>query len=87
MGGRGASASKQPTITTNSGTFTLKQLRQRDNRVIKMFTDMWDGKMSAKELHDSLEAMKKKGEISQGEIDARQYDASRLYDLRRNRRR
>ncbi len=68
--------SKKKTIHTQSGDYTADELKQRDEEIKQMYKDSWEGKMSAKDLHDKLEEMKKDGKVSQGELSALQYDAS-----------
>lgn len=77
MGGRGASASKAGSkITTQSGTYTASQLKQRDNKIMKMYNDAWNGKMSYAELNNQLEKMVENGQVSRGELRSIQYQAS-----------
>lgn len=67
---------EEKSIHTQSGSYTQKELKDRDESVKQMYKDMWDNKMSAKELHDNFEKMKSEGKISEGELRSLQYDAS-----------
>jgi hypothetical protein len=67
-------------ITTGSGTYTYEELKKRDNMIIQMFIDFWEGKMEVMELHKKKEEMLKNGKITHGELDSLQYYASRVHD-------
>lgn len=71
-----AKEKEEKTIHTQSGDYTADELKQRDEEIKQMYKDSWEGKISAKDLHDKLEEMKKDGKVSQGELSALQYDAS-----------
>lgn len=67
-------------VTTGSGTYTYEELKRRDNMIIQMFIDFWEGKMEVMELVKKKGEMLTNREITRGELDSLQYYASRVYD-------
>ena len=71
---------EKKTIHTQSGSYSERELKERDENIKQMYKDTWEGKQGYKELNDKLEELKKDGKISQGELDALKYDASLEHD-------
>ena len=72
---------KTNNVTSQSGTRTIDNAKQRDALIKKMYKDTWNGKNSYKQLNDNLESMVKTGKVSRGELSSLQYQASREHDM------
>lgn len=60
------------TITTTSGTYTVKQYKKIENEIKKAFWDLWENKITIEEHKKIL----KNSGLNYGEIKSIQYQAS-----------
>lgn len=71
---------EEKTIHSQSGDYTKEELDKRDQEIKDLYKSQWNGDITPKELNDKLEALRKDGKVSYGELSSLQYDASREFD-------